>query len=162
MENKCGQHVQDFILFCLKCEEKICTKCLDTNHLLHPVVPLNSVNKLDFKTSLQKEIEKSLEDIKFRETVVHSKINKNLTKHKIALRNHVIFIRDNLRQDFDDFFNNLLSCIRSDWNLFEMQEQLSKETSKFSRDILGQLEQITQQDIMDEIRNEGVHGVGAS
>jgi len=43
-----------------------------------------------------------------------------------------------------------------------MQEQLSKETSKFSRDILGQLEQITQQDIMDEIRNEGVHGVGAS
>ena len=94
--------------------------------------------------------------------MVHSKINKNLTKHKIALRNHVIFIRDNLRQDFDDFFNNLLSCIRSDWNLFEMQEQLSKETSKFSRDILGQLEQITQQDIMDEIRNEGVHGVGAS
>ena len=51
-ENKCQLHCQDFILFCLKCQEKICTKCLDTNHLLHPVVPLNSVNKLDFKTSL--------------------------------------------------------------------------------------------------------------
>ena len=67
---KCQHHTQDFILFCLKCQEKICTKCLDTNHLLHPVVPLNSVNKLDFKRSLQKEIEKSLEDIKFRESVV--------------------------------------------------------------------------------------------
>ena len=43
-----------------------------------------------------------------------------------------------------------------------MQEQLSKETSKFSREILGQLEQITQQDIMDEMRNEGVRGVGTS
>lgn len=96
-KDKCVQHTQDYILFCLKCEEKICTKCLDTNHLLHPVVPLNSVNKLDFKTSLQKEIENSLDDIKHREREVHSKINKNLTKHKIALRNHVIFIRDNLR-----------------------------------------------------------------
>ena len=94
--------------------------CLDTHHLLHPVVPLNSVNKLDFKTSLQKEIEKSLEEIKNRETVVHNKINRNLTQHKIALRNHIIFIRDNLRNDFDDFFNNLLGCIRQDWNLFEM------------------------------------------
>lgn len=27
---------------------------------------------------------------------------------------------------------------------------------------MGQLEQITQQDIMDEMRNEGVRGVGAS
>lgn len=122
LTNKCGAHVQDYILFCLKCQEKICTKCLDTNHLLHPVVPLNSVNKLDFKTSLQKEIEKSLEDIKHRESVVQNKIGRDLTKHKIALRNHVIFVRDTLRNEFDAFFNNMLSCIRADWNLFEMQE----------------------------------------
>ena len=90
--------------------------------MLHPVVPLNSVNKLDFKTSLQKEIEKSLEDIKHRESVVQNKIGKDLTQHKIALRNHIIFIRDTLRQDFDDFFNHMLSCMRQDWNLFELQE----------------------------------------
>lgn len=70
----CYTHKQDFILFCLKCQEKICTKCLDTTHLLHPVVPLNSVNKLDFKRSLQKEIEKSLNDIKLRDSVVQNKI----------------------------------------------------------------------------------------
>jgi hypothetical protein len=95
---------------------------LDTNHLLHPVVPLNSVNKLDFKNSLQKEIEKSLEDIKMKESSIHKKIRGDLTKHKIALRNHIIFVRDSLRNDFDDFFNSLLNSIRSDWNLFEMQE----------------------------------------
>jgi len=76
------------------------------------VVPLNSVNKLDFKTSLQKEIEKSLEDIRIREGVVQNKIGKDLTKHKVALRNHIIFVRENLRKDFDDFFNNLLNCVR--------------------------------------------------
>ena len=121
-ERICPLHCQEYILFCLKCQERICTKCLDTNHLLHPVVPLNSVNKLDFKTSLQKEIEKSLEDIKHRESVVQNKIGKDLTQHKIALRNHIIFIRDTLRQDFDDFFNHMLSCMRQDWNLFELQE----------------------------------------
>ena len=150
-EHKCAQHCQDHILFCLKCQEKICTKCLDTNHLLHPVVPLNSVNKLDFKTSLQKEIEKSLEDIKLRERIVHNKIGSDLTKHKIALRNHIIFIRDSLRQDFDDFFNHMLSCMRQDWNLFELQEQLSKEARKFSMEIVGQLSKITQQDEFDQI-----------
>ncbi len=148
--NKCSIHNQDFILYCLKCQEKICTKCLDTNHLLHPVVPLNSVNKLDFKTSLQKEIEKSLEDIKTRESVVHKKIGQDLTKHKIALRNYIIQMRDSLRNDFDDFFNNLLSCVRSDWNLFEMHEQLSSETTKFSKEILEKLGQITQQDEFDQ------------
>mmetsp|Transcript_15751 Transcript_15751/g.26574 ORF Transcript_15751/g.26574 Transcript_15751/m.26574 type:complete len:253 (+) Transcript_15751:551-1309(+) len=110
--DKCGQHVQEFILFCLKCQEKICTKCLDTNHLLHPVVPLNSVNKLDFKKSLQKEIEKSLEDIRSREGAVHAKIGADLKKHKIALRSHIIGMRDQLREDFDAFFNQMLSCVR--------------------------------------------------
>ena len=62
-----------------------------------------------------------------------------MTKHKIALRNHIIFIRDELRKDYDDFFNNMLGCIRSDWNLFEMQQQLTKETKKFSQEILDKL-----------------------
>ena len=150
-ENKCTLHIQDFILYCLKCQEKICTKCLDTNHLLHPVVPLNSVNKLDFKTSLQKEIEKSREDIRLRESTVQNKIGRDLKKHKIALRDDIIKIRDRLREDFDDFFNNMLGCIRSDWNLFDMHEQLSKETSKFSKEILEKLGQITQQDEFDQI-----------
>ena len=141
--SKCKQHTQEYILFCLKCQEKICTKCLDTNHLLHPVVPLNSVNKLDFKTSLQKEIEKSLEDIKYRETLIHKKIGRDLSRYKIALRNHIIFVRDSLRNDFDEFFNSLLNSIRSDWNLFEIQEQLTKESSKFSKEILTSLSKIT-------------------
>jgi hypothetical protein len=85
-------------------------------------VPLNSVNKLDFKTSLQKEIEKSLEDIRLRESVVQNKIGQDLTKHKVALRNHIINVRDNLRNDFDNFFSNLLNSVRQDWNLFQMQE----------------------------------------
>ena len=103
------------------------------------MVPLNSINKLDFKTSLQKEIEKSLEEIRISESLVQRKIGSDLKEHKIALRNHIIHIRDSLRQDFDDFFNQMLSCIRADWNLFEMQEQLSKETSKFAKEIVGQL-----------------------
>jgi|LauGreDrversion4_2_1035121.scaffolds.fasta_scaffold841014_1 hypothetical protein len=39
-------------------------------HLLHPVVPLSSVNKLDFKKSLKTEIEKNLEDIRVRESLL--------------------------------------------------------------------------------------------
>lgn len=105
--------------------------------MLHPVVPLNSVNKLDFKKSLEKEVEKSLEEIKLRESIIQNKIGRDLTKHKIALRNHIILIRDTLRNDFDDFFNNMLNCIRSDWNLFEMQEQLSKESAKFAKEIIS-------------------------
>lgn len=100
---------------------------------------------------MQKEIEKSLEDIKMRETLVQNKIGKDLTRHKIALRNHIIFIRDTLRQDFDDFFNHMLSCMRQDWNLFELQEQLSKEARKFSKEIVSQLSKITQQDEFDQI-----------
>ena len=60
-------------------------------------------------------------------------------------------IRDQLRGDFDDFFNNLLNCVRQDWNLFQMQEQLSSETSKFSKEILGNLEKITDQEEFDKI-----------
>lgn len=86
-----------------------------------------------------------------RETLVQNKIGKDLTRHKIALRNHIIFIRDSLRQDFDDFFNHMLSCMRQDWNLFELQEQLSKEARKFSKEIVSQLSKITQQDEFDQI-----------
>jgi len=52
--------------------------------------------------------------------LINKKIRGDLTKHKVALRNHIIFVRDSLRNDFDDFFNSLLNSIRSDWNLFEM------------------------------------------
>ncbi len=40
--------------------------------------------------------------------MVRENISKNITINKIKLRNHIIFIRDNLRIEFDDFFNNLL------------------------------------------------------
>ena len=40
----------------------------------------------------------------------------------------------------------MLGCVRSDWNLFEMQEQLSKETTKFAQEITGQLKKITAED----------------
>jgi hypothetical protein len=78
-----------------------------------------------------------------KESLIHKKIRGDLTKHKIALRNHIIFVRDSLRSDFDDFFNSLLNSIRSDWNLFEMQEQLSKESTKFAKEILNSLSRIT-------------------
>jgi hypothetical protein len=102
----------------LKCQEKVCSRCLHSTHLLHPVVPINSLDQLDFKTSLQREIDTSVEEIRVRERIVQNTIRDSLKKHRIALRNHVIFIRDNLREEFDDFFNNLLSSIRKDWNLF--------------------------------------------
>ena len=40
--------------------------------------------------------------------MVRDSINTSITQNKIKLRNHIIFIRDNLRFEFDDFFNNLL------------------------------------------------------
>lgn len=96
----------------------MCGKCLQSTHLMHPVVPINSVSNLDFSESLQSEIENSLKEIKKREIQVNDQVTKSITNYKIKLRNHIIFIRDNLRMDFDDFFNNLLSSIRKDWNLF--------------------------------------------
>ena len=114
-------------------------------------MPLNSINKLDFKTSLQKEIEKSLEEVRASESLVQRKIGKDLKEHKIALRNQIIQIRDSLRNDFDEFFNHMLECVRADWNLFEMQESLSKETSKFAKEITGQLQKITADEDYEQI-----------
>jgi hypothetical protein len=111
--------------------------------LLHPVVPLNSLDQLDFKTSLQKEIDTTINELKEREQVVQNNIRESLKKHRVSLRNHVIFIRDSLREEFDDFFNNLLSSIRKDWNLFTVQEQLIKETRRFNTTVNTSLEQIT-------------------
>jgi hypothetical protein len=99
---------------------------------LHPVVPLNSLDQLDFQKSLQQEIESSLKEIKSKEPILQRSICESLKKHKIDLRNHIIFIRDNLREEFDDFFNNLLQSIRKDWNLFSVQELLIKETKRFN------------------------------
>jgi hypothetical protein len=90
--------------------------------LLHPVVPLGSLDQLDFQKSLKQEIETSLKEIEEREPMLNQSISASLRKHKVALRNHIIFIRDNLREEFDDFFNNLLQSIRKDWNLFTVQE----------------------------------------
>jgi hypothetical protein len=88
------------------------------------VVPLNSLENLDFSESLQSEIEQALNDVKAREAQVKGIVSQSLTKHKIKLRNQIIFIRENLRAEFDDFFNNLLQSIRKDWNLFSIEEVL--------------------------------------
>jgi len=56
----------------------------------------------------------------------------SLQKHKLQLRSHIMGIRENLREEFEDFFNNLLSSIRKDWNLFSVQEMLIKETARFN------------------------------
>ena len=69
---------------------------------------MNSLENLDFSESLQSEIEQALRDVTKREHIVKDTISKSITEHKIKLRNHIIFIRDNLRSEFDDFFNNLL------------------------------------------------------
>ena len=58
------------------------------------------------------------------------------------LRNHIIFIRENLRVEFDEFFNSLLQSIRSDWNLFSVEEILIKETKKFNEAVSKNLEKI--------------------
>lgn len=55
-------------------------------------------------------------------------ISDSLSQHKVKLRNQIIGIRDNLRDSFEDFFNNLLHSIRKDWNLFSVQELLVRET----------------------------------
>jgi hypothetical protein len=98
----------------------VCSKCLNSNHLLHPVVPVNSLENLDFTKSLASEIEGALKDIRSREAQNKSTITSNLVKHKRSLRNHIVFIRESLRLEFDEFFNHLLSSIREDWNLFNI------------------------------------------
>ena len=60
------------------------------------------------------------------------------------MRNHILFIRDNLREEFDDFFNNLLMSIRKDWNLFTVQEQLIKQTRRFNEVVSQSLNNITE------------------
>jgi hypothetical protein len=106
-------------------------------------VPLNSLENLDFSESLQSEIEQALREVRNRELQVRESISKNITINKIKLRNHIIFIRDNLRLEFDDFFNNLLQSIRKDWNLFSVEEVLVRETRKFNEIISKNLEKLT-------------------
>ena len=36
----CPEHNEFQILYCLKDQQQVCSKCLNTSHLLHPVVPL--------------------------------------------------------------------------------------------------------------------------
>ena len=49
-----------------------------------------------------------------------------------------------MNEEFEDFFNNLLSSVRKDWNLFSVQEQLIKETKRFSKVVATSLEKITE------------------
>ena len=105
-------------------------------------MPLNSLENLNFNESLSGEIEQALKDISHKENLLSSTISKSLIHHKIQLRNYIIFIRDNLREEFDDFFNNLLTQIRQDWNLFSVQELLIKETKKFTESVTKNLDKI--------------------
>ena len=75
---------------------------------------------------------------------MREQISKSITQNKVKLRNHIIFIRDNLRVEFDDFFNNLLQSIRKDWNLFTVQEVLVRETRKFNETVSENLEKLTE------------------
>jgi len=142
---KCKVHGEDIILLSLKDQDKICARCLTTTHLLHPVVPLNSLDQLDFHVSLKQEIETSLADVKKRMPLLNQQICASLRKHKVTLRNHIIFIRDNLREEFDEFFNNLLQSIRKDWNLFSIQELLIEKTKRFNTRVSDSLKNITEQ-----------------
>ena len=63
----CEAHQDELILFCLKDQQQVCSKCLKSTHLLHPVVPLNSLENLDFSESLQSEIEQALREVRNRE-----------------------------------------------------------------------------------------------
>lgn len=141
--DRCATHGDQFILFCLKDQEKVCGRCLNTTHLLHPVVPLNSLDQLDFHKSIQQEVEQSVHEIKSRQQPMRRLICEGIEKHKIQLRSHVIEIRDSLRDAFDDFFNNLLFTIRKDWNLFNVQEVLVKQTANFNSLVMQSLTQIT-------------------
>ena len=82
--------------------------------------------------------------------MVQDEIRKNLKKHKVSLRNHIIFIRDNLREEFDDFFNNLLQSIRKDWNLFSVQETLTKETHRFNKVVSESLEKMVEHSQLEQ------------
>lgn len=93
---------------------------MNTNHLLHPVVPLNSLDQLDFHKSIQREVESSVKEIQQRNPQVRRMITEGIDNHKVKLRSHIIEIRDSLREAFDEFFNNLLVTIRKDWNLFSV------------------------------------------
>lgn len=121
----------------------MCSKCLKSTHLLHPVVPLNSLENLDFSESLQSEISQALSEVKKRELTVNDMLQRSITDYKIKLRNHIILVKETLRMDFDDFFNNLLQSIRMDWNLFQVQGLLMQETKKFNEKITQSLEKIT-------------------
>jgi len=130
----CKTHGQELILMCIKDKERICSKCLKTTHLLHPVVPLNE--SLDFTESLQIEIQTALSDVNDRSLICHDEIVSGITEHKKNLRDYVLRVRSDLHEDFDSFFNDLLNTIRKDWNLFTIQETLVKEVKTFSKKVL--------------------------
>jgi len=86
------------------------------------------MESLDFTESLSLEIQNALKEVKSRRGGVQEMISKNIVQHKIELRREIMQIRETLRAEFDDFFNGLLGSIRADWNLFNLQENMIKET----------------------------------
>ena len=132
----------------------MCARCLNTTHLLHPVVPLNTLDQLDFHKSIQQEVEGSVSEIRTRQQPVRRLICEGIQQHKILLRSHIIEIREQLHNAFDDFFNNLLLTIRKDWNLFNVQEVLVKQTNNFNNLVMQQLTQITQNKVLQESMNK--------
>lgn len=76
-------------------------------------------------------------------------ITEGIDNHKVQLRSHIIEIRDQLREAFDEFFNNLLATIRKDWNLFSVQESLVSQSSQFNQVVVQSLKQITQTQLLN-------------
>ena len=66
-----------------------------------------------------------------------------LTQHKKNLRSRLINVKTDLATDLDDFFIDLMGVIRSDWNLFTVQETLISEVKKFSEKVTQNLGRIT-------------------
>lgn len=110
---------------------------------MHPVVSIESVDDLNFSETIDAEVKGALKDVRNRKMYVEDIISNSIKRHKITLRNHIIFIRDNLRQEFDNFFNNLLQSVRKDWNLFTVEEVLIKQTKTFNETVTKNLEKIT-------------------
>ena len=50
-----------------------------------------------------------------------------------------------MREEFDEFFNNLLQSIRKDWNLFTIQELLIEKTKRFNSRVSDSLKNIAEQ-----------------
>lgn len=83
VSEKCRFHNEDIILLCLKDQERVCSQCLHSTHLLHPVVPFKQFETLDFQHSLDKEVASLIEEVRDRKRLVQKSISENLKKYKV-------------------------------------------------------------------------------